>query len=77
VADRPSIANRSSRHDETQYSESHPTSAHIANRLQPEFPRLNALPSAATAALKAFFDLFADQTLMDRFNHMVALLSGA
>jgi hypothetical protein len=32
---------------------------------------------AATAALKAFFDLFADQTLVDRFNHMVALLSGA
>src|SRR5205823_5608582 len=58
TAEHSLIASKSARRHEMQYSESRPTWARIASRLQPEFRRLNELPSAATAALRAFFYLF-------------------
>src|SRR5204862_2607507 len=61
TADRSLIANKPAHRHEMQYSESHPTSVRIASHPQSEFVQLNELPSAATAALRAFFHQFAIQ----------------
>src|SRR6187431_497945 len=57
AVDRSLIAKKSCHHPETRDIESHPTSARTASRVQPEFHRPNALPSAATAVLRACVNL--------------------
>src|SRR5882762_7619563 len=61
AADRPLIANKSSPHREMQYNGTHPTSAHIANHLQLEFSRLNALPSAPMVDSTSFCEVVRSQ----------------